>query len=1126
MNPPRFHLSVAVCLFVLATGFGVGCQVEVGSDDGPPVDRVQAVFDPEAETIPLPSDLALDEEGTVPDLEGIEGEDANGEFLRWLTTLHGWLPATAIEIPFDGRLDPETVTAENVKLFRFEGEGEFEELEVAEATYEEAQVAVTRNGESRQVDGSRVTIVPAQSLSTHEEYGAVVTKDVMGVRNGERNAVVEPRPIFFAGSNDPLVDEEGNKTIESLPDDETAQQLEDLRQFLNPVYRAVEDRKIVAMVTRWSTVRDPQTILDPESGTIPQPNKAATDPDGTPLEAAFDSIDEESAQGHFERYLARLRGWPPTAPIELPIAGEVDAETVDRNTVQLWRFTGESDPAIEQVELESVDYDAESGRVRLTPSESLGKRERFLAFATDDIEGPNEWSLKLPAALKMAIQPEPVVEGSGEERTSTVGRLSDEQAKSIDDLRSFLQPAVETLESETDVSRDQLGALWTWETWKDTFAVFDPSTGDIPLPNEFARRGMEGRVSLPTGGLSGLQQQVVEQLNERRGFSTTAPGWIRFDAPVDQETLTKSNLLFLFNSGTPRLYDPSRYELDYRPDWSRVITRPTVPWNRDSSLDPTSDDILNLAVLTKDVEDAEGNAVMPSPAFVFLRSPDPLFSGGSSTVDQLDDSTAQALETARRSFNLLFGLAEAGQVEGVEIEDRTEISLAYGFHPENPVQPAQEFRAQAAQKLAQRGSSSVGRACEQNGNCGSDPNEVDDPGANYQGPDGMGDAVDMSNVRTIQWAAEFDTVDFIQPGGSMGNFSEAAAEPVGASVFVPKDSNCPNKNPNANSNEEFRVVIAQHGLGSHRVASGMALANALAGECLALVATDFPKHGGRAPGASTLHPETLPPSSGQNFLSVDLNATRSNLLQGIVDLTVLAQIIRDDGLERAIDGDSNTDFFAFSADSADPGDGGIGYVGLSLGGFIGLPAATIDSNITAEVFTATGGGYSDVLTDGTLGGGILSALQQAGLEEGSFERFQALAFIQWIAGQVDPLAFAPFLREDPLDTVTFDSSSEEFSKGEEMDPNEVLLQMATNPNEGDDLVVPNATTRRLADSAGLSLSDSTYRAPHGFLFQTDSSSTDFPAAECAREQAAVWLANGLEGEASFPDRLKPSNCVN
>ena len=166
-----------------------------------------------------------------------------------------------------------------------------------------------------------------------------------------------------------------------------------------------------------------------------------------------------------------------------------------------------------------------------------------------------------------------------------------------------------------------------------------------------------------------------------------------------------------------------------------------------------------------------------------------------------------------------------------------------------------------------------------------------------------------------------------------------------------------------------------------------------------------------------------------------------------------------------------------------------------------------------------------MLTEGTLGGDIVQALEMAGLEEGSFERFQALSFIQWIADPVDPFGFAPFTTEDPLDDLSFEEGMG-FSEGDELKANEVLLQMATDPTEGDDLTVPNATTQLVADAGGYTIDETnTFPASHGFFFELDPMADEFEAADCARRQAVAYVANGLAGTAEFPDALKASTCV-
>ena len=1095
------HSVVAVLLLFA----GTTCMPNI-KEDPKPVDKVQPIFDSVAGTIPLPNDAALDEQGTLPDLDAIDEDSAQGEFHRWLTTLHGWLPSTGIEIPFNGELDEKTIDKEDFRLFRVKQDGSLETLEIDTVEYEAVEQRVAdENDEIVTIDGSMITVVPKEPLEPLMQYAVVGTKDIEDP-NGRR--IIEPQAIFFAASEEPLVDENGEKTIDSLPDDETAQSLEALRQSLEPIFDGAAakegiERSDVGIAFGWSTVKDPKTIVDPATATLPLPNTAALDEDGTFPKAALDNVDEDTAQGHFEQYLDRLHGWPPTTPITLPIQGDVDSGTLGPESVQLWAMKGENDMP-EQFELEEVNYDEEAGEITLVPKKELPKRTRYVAFATNEVKNADGLSLKLPAALRMAIQPFDVLENG----SSTVNEIPDADAQSIAGLRQFLRPAAQFIEMATDATLEDLGAVWTWQTWTDTFVVFDPAGGVLSFPNEFLRRGMNGRVSIPTEGLSGLQKTLIEELNKRQGFSTTAPAWIPLDGKIDPQSLTDESLKYMFISGTPTVYDASRYEVAYESDWDQIVTRLNDPWMKDPATDPTMDDFQNAGVVTTELMGTNGHPVRPSPAFVFLRSPKPLVdSNGNSKVDQLDDMTAQQLEPARQTFNTLLGFAPA--IPDLNVKNREEVALAWAFHPENSTQPVQELRAQALAKVDGRSSTEFSRACEPN--CSMDPNQVDDPGSSYQGPDGMGDAVDMSNVQTIQWAAEFDTVNFLDMNNRIVDFMSASDETIGASVFVPKT--------NGNCSPPFKVVIAQHGLGGSRIGPGMAMANELAGQCLATVTIDFPKHGGRSPSSMDLHPDTKPMNSGMGYFSTDLVGTVNNAKQSIVDVAVLAEIIQRDGLETAIDDDTNTDLFAYNSDEE------IGYVAQSLGGFVGFPFLSVDSNVTVGVFNATGGKYSRVLFDGSLGGDLEQVLEMAGLMEGTFERFQAESFVQWIAEHIDPFSFAPFIKKEPLDETTYDPMNGSFSSGDTLESNEVLMQMSQNPMSMDDEVVPNATTELLANSAGFSLADSTYTAEHGFLYETDQMSADFKAADCARRQAAAWVGSGLGGTAMFPDNLKASNCT-
>lgn len=1100
-----------------------GCAPDI-EQDPPPEDRPQAIFDSETSTVPLPNDVALEADGTLPDLEGAGEDNAEGQFLSWLGTLHGWLPAQDIELPFDQPLDEETVNSDNVKVFEVGEEGALTEVSLAEVRHvPQILQVIGEDGEPTEVEGAMVVPVPEEPLENSTRYAVVATD---GLKGEDGKTVVASQAMFFAASQEPLVDENGDKTIESLPDNETAQTLEGLRQMLAPIFEGAAEMEIprdsVVAASLWTTVPDPKTVLDPATATLPIPNTAALDEDGTFPDSALENLGENSAQGYFEDYLAQLHSWPNTTPITLPIENPVDPETLTTDSVQLWQVPpfGSEDEEAEatQVELESVEWDADTSQVVVTPAETLPLRTRFVALATKDVKGPEGYSLKLPAPLWMSIQPFDVLKDG----MSQVSNISDEDAQSIQALRSFNRPAALAVEEHANIGIEELGALWTWQTWTDSFMVFDPGAGQIPIPNEFARLGENGEVTLPVPD-DPIQGALIRELNTRMGFGTTAPGWMPVDGPIQEDTITRESAFLMWFPAQEK-YPEDVYDLTYHEDWNQITYTLNKPLNKDDKFaEPGTETDLNIGIVTKEAMGANGHPVQPQPAFVFLTSPEPLIEGDEVQVEQLegmDLETVRSLERGRQSFNTLITILGAFLNErGL---DRTSLALAVAFHPENSTGAAQELRAKALAKLEERSEG------------GKDARMVDtetwstvvDPGMGYQGPDGSLDAVDMSNVSRIQWTAEFDTVDFVDGQENLVDYANAQSTPVGISVFLPKRQGASNdisavcaQTDNMGmgmGKQPFPVVIAQHGLGNWRGGAGMALANSLAEQGLAVVTMDFPGHGGRTPGAMNLHPATEPMGSGESFIGANLVGSKNKWLQAITDTAVLTEIIRSGGLERAIDDDETTDCFVDGPDAE------VGYLGNSLGGFVGFVLSSIDPTVNVGVFNGTGGKLSRVLVEGDLGQALASLLP----EEGSFERFQSLAFVQWLAEPVDPFAFAPFIQNSPLREVTF-APMMGLDTADRMGANEVLLQMSTGTMGNGDDIVPNGTTELLANAAGLSLDDSTYEASHGFLFQTDPDSEEFAAAECARRQAAHWLFEGLTGMDApmIPDNLKAQTCV-
>lgn len=1110
-NASRHRYLPQKCVLVIALSMLAACAPEI-ENRGPAQPVVEAVFNSDEGLIPTPNDLAL---GTVAARAGRDSAEA--EFYAWLSGLNGWPAETGITIPFSGALKEESVTAESIRLYRIDAEGGTAErvaATIGAITTDDAGVV-------------RVTLVPEAPLASGANYGVVVTK---AIEDAEGKNIREPSAIYLASSRTPLVDENGRNlaTILDSLGPERAQALEGMRQLLAPVFAAAEGDNVartdVAMAFRWSVSGASATVLNPATRTLPIPNVLALDADGTFPDGGVGPLGERTAQSYFDGYLSRLHNWPVTTPITLPIEGDLDPATLTAENVQLWKLEASGEPlqaGIERIVLnwtgsEARDCDSpqaentaapegvRTATILLCPEEPMGFSTEHFAFATRELKSRAGTSLVPPAAVYMGMQSHPVV---GEDGKSLVSSLTDDNAASIARVQGALAPVMAHIKEATGLTHLDLSAVWNWTTWTDTFVVFDPSTGSIPFPNAALISG--DRVNLPTDGLEGIQLEMFQEINRRAGFSVLANGWLPLIGELQADTVTYENIPMAYvpvGQSIPRPMTAADYAMDYQPDISHLVFSPTKP------LRPGT---LHAGIVSTNVKGINGRPVQPSPIFVFIRSPFPVASGcaegeePASLVTQLDDpATACALESARQAYSRLF---QAAALLGYD--NREDVSMAFAFTTDTPTRELQELRAVATSVLGQRDNVDAYRACEPTPEgCATDEDFDGDVAPVYTNP--AGHAVDMSHVGKIHWAGEFHTAAFLDSAtGGLRQIDASVAEAVGISVFVPRTTA-----QGGNCEPPFDTVIMQHGLGGERREAGVAMANTFAGRCLATVVMDLPIHGGRSVGSDTLHPTTPPSNSGDGFLSGEFIRTLNNFKQGVVDLVSLTRVIEGregvSGLEGLIDQDDATQYFSGKA----------GYMGISLGGIIGTLFVTVEPAVESVVLNVAGGKLTLLLAGdengSTIGAPILEALAEQGIVEGSMSYIQTMTFVQWLADAVDPVAFADNTINKPLKTLSWNADAD-FSELADGVKNQVLMQMAVNDN-----TVPNASTQMLAAAMGVSLEHTTFdNVSHGFVQTTDTNAAQFAAAQCAREQAAQWIASGLGGEAELPAGLQAAACL-
>lgn len=74
-------------------------------------------------------------------------------------------------------------------------------------------------------------------------------------------------------------------------------------------------------------------------------------------------------------------------------------------------------------------------------------------------------------------------------------------------------------------------------------ARFDPSAGEIPMPNDLLRNEEEGHLELPIDeDLNATEREFREWFNTKDGWSTTLPARVTFSAPVDARSISEESV--------------------------------------------------------------------------------------------------------------------------------------------------------------------------------------------------------------------------------------------------------------------------------------------------------------------------------------------------------------------------------------------------------------------------------------------------------------------------------------------------------------------------------------------------------------------------------------------------------
>lgn len=418
----------------------------------PPSEVIHARFDPDAEVIPMPTDILRNAEVGRLDLP-LDGEDltaAEREFYEYLNTLDGWSTTTAAKVELTAPIAPETVTADTLQVWHWRETPQL--VEDVRLSFNPSETEIT-------IDA------PRYGWERGGEYFVVLRGGQSGVE-GKRGQRVEcDAAFYFLRLRERLDTPEHERAFPGDSRDErrdNARQLEEIREDLEPLFDFVEARGIPRdeVAALWSfTVTDRvELAMDKSSQRMPLPIDLLIDPVTRRVDipvAEWDSEVEALAKAR----LAEHDGFGTSANMMFGFTGPIDPDTVDSSTVQLYEAT--DPPELVPTDVRVLD-DMMHVEVVLQGA-PLAEQQRYAIVLRSGIRDAEGKEIALMPVGHFARAKAPIFE-NGESQADVV---PDDDALKLENLRRDVVDFLEDLDS-----RDVLAA-WTFTTMSITDPLED-----------------------------------------------------------------------------------------------------------------------------------------------------------------------------------------------------------------------------------------------------------------------------------------------------------------------------------------------------------------------------------------------------------------------------------------------------------------------------------------------------------------------------------------------------------------------------------------------------------------------------------------------------------------------------
>ncbi|VAW67786.1 hypothetical protein MNBD_GAMMA08-2704 [hydrothermal vent metagenome] len=554
----------------------------------------------------------------------------------------------------------------------------------------------------------------------------------------------------------------------------------------------------------------------------------------------------------------------------------------------------------------------------------------------------------------------------------------------------------------------------------DVISNLDFGNNVIPFPNNILLAGsLDGTINIPVEDAADLSDPAVA-MNAQDGFSSVAPITTGFTGAIDDASFPAGVKMYEVTAdpSTSAVLSVDR-ELTYGVEFVAALS--SIDTTNSSMailpLSPLTPKQTYMVVITNDLKSESGNSVGISGSYALTHGTNPLHTGGVSNTPLLDDTQAQQLEPLRQ----LTVAAEAA-LSVANGPGSSDIILSWNFKVQSTTDVLSATRATMRGGFVQNatfGAAVASPLTLSTLRLGT----IDVPYYLTASSTASSPSNDPTALGSVWKSATGAPPPF--PGGDTENnltqFNPIAAAtstqtiPMMVTIPVISGNACGGAVPAGG----WPVVIYQHGITTNR-ASVLAIADAMAAQCMAVVALDMPMHGltGNESNGTEAYktssertfdldlvtedaegnivaaePNGVIDSSGAHFINLsNLQNTRDNVRQAVSDLFTLVAAIEDGELINGADTMNANQIY---------------FLGHSLGAMVGTTFVALEPSVKASVFASGGASLAKIL-DGsaTFGPTIAAGLAANGVNKGTVDYEAFIVAAQTLVDSADPVNYA------------------------------------------------------------------------------------------------------------------------